>query len=256
MEIDVFGHKSNSTYFTDIDVARVHLVTTMFGKGIEAIRGGTTMNGISKNPHSKFTLALGAVSCTFKKELLPYETYDMWTRILSWDDKWLYIVTHFVKKGSAIKPRRSSLYPEQTTSCLSNEEEHNAKSKGAEIHATARGLAQYPIAASAMSKVVFKNGRRTIKPSEMIIASGLLGLSETKGESELQGSNNIGTCEDATEMERQRGMRLASLLANQVDLEKEFDADVALGRHHDGLGVEGVVATLAQLGKISNFQLV
>lgn len=258
MEIDVFGHKSNSTYFADLDIARVHLVTTMFGKGIEAIRGGTTMNGLSKTPHSKFTLALGAVSCTFKKELLPYETYDMWTRILSWDEKWLYIVTHFVKKGSAIHPRRSSLYPEQSGRNSQTVDQDIIESKNTESAATASGAAQYPIAASAMSKVVFKNGRRTIKPSEMIAASGLSrgGDKSTLDGSEEQGAKSAQACEDAVEKERERGLRLASMLANQTELEKEFDADVALGRHHDGFGIEGVVATLAQLGKISNFQLV
>ncbi|KAK5047593.1 hypothetical protein LTR84_006690 [Exophiala bonariae] len=255
METDIFGHKSNSTYFTDIDIARVHLVTTMFGEGIETIRGGTTMNGLSRKPYSKFSLALGAVSCTFQKELLPYETYDMWTRILSWDDKWLYIVTHFVKKESAIYPRRSSLYPEQGVKDASNFGQDKVNSESAESQAAAGGLARYPIAASAMSKVVFKNGRRTIKPREMIAASGLLG-NKNHGETEREGSIDTAACENATEKERQRGMRIASMLANQIDLEKEFNGDVALGRHHDGFGVEGVVATLAQLGKISNFQLI
>lgn len=87
METDVFGHKSNSTYFSDLDIARTHFVTTVFGEAIEKCRGSTTMNGLSGKPRSAFTMPLGEVSCTFKKELKPYEPYDMWTRILSWDDK-------------------------------------------------------------------------------------------------------------------------------------------------------------------------
>lgn len=87
METDVFGHKSNSTYFSDVDIARTHFVTTVFSEAIEKFRGSTTMNGLSGKPRSAFTMPLGEVGCSFKKELKPYEPYDMWTRILTWDDK-------------------------------------------------------------------------------------------------------------------------------------------------------------------------
>lgn len=87
LETDVFGHKSNSTYFADVDIARTHFVTTVFSEAIEKFRGSTTMNGLSGKPRSAFTMPLGGVSCNFKKELKPYEAYDMWTRILSWDNK-------------------------------------------------------------------------------------------------------------------------------------------------------------------------
>lgn len=60
---------------------------------------------------------------------------------------------------------------------------------------------------------------------------------------------------EAIEVERQRGMKLARLLREQTELEHEFNDQVALGRHYDGHGIEGVVATLAQLGKLSNYQL-
>lgn len=70
------------------------------------------MNGLTAK-NSKFTLALGAVSCTVRPELLPYETYDMRTRILTWDEKWVYMVTHFVKQGARIDPIEVTLYPKQ-----------------------------------------------------------------------------------------------------------------------------------------------
>ena len=252
MEIDVFGHKSNSTYFADIDVARVHLVTTLFGKGIEQIRGGTTMNGLSGKPRSKFTLALGAVSCTFKQELLPYETYDMWTRIISWDEKWVYIVTHFVKRSSKISPRISSLYPDQSAQDSCTEEPHAGDAT--KDTSTSNVPVRSPVAASALSKVVFKDGRITIRPREMIEASGLL----PKQEFSHAGSTGKFDARVETEVEerRQRGLRLSALLSGQVELEEEFNGKVALGRHYDGIGAEGVMATLAQLTKLSKFQLV
>ena len=59
--------------------------------------------------------------------------------------------------------------------------------------------------------------------------------------------------EEMIEKERQRGMRLAVTLANQGQnaLEMEFTAESeALGRHTDGLGITGVVSTLAQLAHL------
>ncbi|KIX09014.1 uncharacterized protein Z518_00092 [Rhinocladiella mackenziei CBS 650.93] len=259
MELDVFGHKSNSTYFADVDIARVHLVTTMFGKGIDKIRGGTTMNGLSGKPHSKFTVALGAVSCTFKKEILPYEGYDMWTRVLSWDEKWVYLVTHFVKKGFKMGPKMSSLYPHQDKQAPKYEVDDNGDTSMFKTETTDStcGPAKAPIAASALSKIVFKNGRITISPQQILEASNLLpiaslGDAETKAEKSFTNMKLSA----AIEAERQRGLHLAALLAGQTALEDEFYSEIALGRHYDGLGIEGIVTTLAQLGKVSSYQLI
>ena len=86
-EIDLYMHKSNSTYFTDLDVARTHLLCTLFARGIEKVRGGT--GSVVKGKVSNFAVALGAVSCSFRRELKPYEKYELYTRVLSWDQKWL-----------------------------------------------------------------------------------------------------------------------------------------------------------------------
>ncbi|KAL2430112.1 hypothetical protein ABEF95_002601 [Exophiala dermatitidis] len=295
MEIDVFGHKNNSTYFTDIDIARAHLVTTLFGKGIAKIRGGTTMNGLSSK-RSNFTIALGGVSCTFRKELLPYETYDLWTRVLAWDEKWVYLVTHFVKRrnGHRVDPKMSSLYPRQngtrnsnniTTTkedeCAAGREDRRDSASSTSTGSTGTGTAgsdtDPSIAASALSKIVFKNGRVTIRPQEMLEASGLVPpvVTPTQDPTEEAEANATTTAtstdepEDETdvddnvklaraiEAQRQRGLRLAALLADQRALHDEFNSDVvALGRHYDGIGLEGVVATLAQLGKLSSYQLI
>ena len=262
MEIDVFGHKSNSTYFADVDVARVHLITTLFGTGIDKIRGGTTMNGLSGKPRSNFTVALGAVSCSFKRELLPYETYDMWTRVLSWDEKWVYLVTHFVKKGCKIQPGESSLYPQQDRVMVERQKENG---KGHTLEGKSKGLTkdtmgdyQSPVAASALSKIVFKDGRITISPLRVLEASNLLPSvqpGDAEGTIEPENAKKSELLKEI-EARRLRGLEIANLLAKQTALEDEFASDVALGRHYDGIGIEGVVATLGQLGKISPYQLI
>ena len=104
----------------------------------------------------------------------------MWTRVLSWDRKWvrfsdwslpewsgmltrksprwIYMVTHFVRKD-AIKPKSFSMYPRQKNK--------NAGTRNVDRKEDA-------IIASALSKIVFKKGRLTIPPEVMLQASGLL----------------------------------------------------------------------------------
>ena len=152
-----FSSESNSTYFGDVDIARTHLICTLFSKGIEQARNSKGQ-GIVGGGNKTFGAALGAVSCVFRKEINPFEKYEMWTRVLSWDRKWVYIVTHFVRKDT-VKPRRFSMYPRQ-------------KNKDAGTRTVDK--AEDAIIASALSKIVFKKGRLTIPPEVMLQASGLL----------------------------------------------------------------------------------
>ena len=152
---DSFHIESNSTYFSDLDVCRSHLLCTLFAKGVEQARFNNTSIGSGKE---RFTIMLGAVSCSFRREIKPYQQYEMWTRLLAWDRKWVYMVTHFVKKD-AVKPRFYSLYPFQNT-------KQNGTSKV--------DKKEDAIFASALSKCVFKKGRLTIAPEVMLEASGLL----------------------------------------------------------------------------------
>lgn len=276
--------QSNSTYFADVDIARVHLVTTLFGKGIAKIRGHTTMNALSGKNASNLTMALGGVSCTFRKEIRPYEAYDMWTRVLSWDRKWLYLVTHFVPKRSNINPRDYTLYPEQKGrghgSLYRHSSGNSAKVEAGKVQnsaSTASARLEPRIAASAMSKIVFKLGRKTIPPQDILEKSGLLPLhpnmqtntgpdcssaekpagpdSKPEIQSNCRKDQTQELTWDAIELERVRGMNMATLLEQQAGLEDEFDDDLAVCRHYDGYGVEGVLATLAQLGRLSSYQL-
>ena len=84
----------------------------------------------------------------------------MWTRVLSWDRKWLYLVTHFVHNDS-VRPKTYTLYPLQNNGRKGN---------------TGKPLNDKDdaIFASALSQCVFKKGRLTIPPEVMLQASGLL----------------------------------------------------------------------------------
>ncbi|KAK8043678.1 hypothetical protein PG993_006108 [Apiospora rasikravindrae] len=252
MEIDFNLHKTNSSYFSDLDIARGHLICTLFSEAIAYMRGGTAAwsGGASKKP--MFGLALGATSCSFKKEIKPYEEYEMWSKILSWDEKWIYIATHFVRKGAA-KPRSYSLYPQQNRDAASEEETYDetAIDTNKAIYAT------------AVSKCVFKSGRKTVAPELMMQIAGLLPTFSSGGADEKRSAGELDEVSRTllkVEQQRQQGLKTAQILAteSQAAVEAEFhgnDTDVSLGRHSDGSGVAGVVSTLLQLAHLRRSQV-
>ena len=235
--------ESNSTYYSDLDISRTHLLCTLFSPGIDRARRKHG-NGILKLRKGSFTIKLGAVKCSFKREIRPYQRYEMWTRVLSWDAKWLYTITHFVRK--------------------------DAKS------------GQSVVCATAVSKCVFKSGRKTVAPEAMLHDSGLLprdvhpvprlppavhphiSLSEMSQQEkdvgiehtqeyepttlppskflggngwmerqQVQESQTRRWTSDMIESERRRGMAVVNV-GDLDDLEHDFSADVAvLGRHFD-----------------------
>ncbi|KAI0394301.1 capsule polysaccharide biosynthesis protein [Xylariaceae sp. FL0594] len=169
LEVDYNIHKSNSTYFADLDVSRSHLVAHLLARGCHALSRNAVTKLVLEPPRSrekqeekeekregeerrpakgKFNIMLGGVQCSFKKEIKPYGRYEIWSRILSWDRKWMYIVTHFVEKGAAVANKSGS--------------DKNNNNWEKRIHA------------SAVSKYVFKMGRLTVHPAIVIEASGLL----------------------------------------------------------------------------------
>ena len=80
----------------------------------------------------------------------------MWTRVLSWDHKWIYIVTHFDRKNkSSGTLSAEKKCPDRPLDGFENAYENL-------------------IVASALSKCVFKKGRWTIPPETMLGASDLL----------------------------------------------------------------------------------
>ncbi|KAI1434318.1 capsule polysaccharide biosynthesis protein [Xylaria sp. CBS 124048] len=152
LEVDYNFHKSNSTYFADLDVSRTHLVGHLLARGCQALGNNAKTKLVmdpadaSRPAKGNFGIMLGGVQCSFKREIKPYQGYEMWSRVLSWDRKWLYIVTHYVEKGAVKESKNHS--PE--------------------------GGWEKKIFASAVSKYVFKVGRLTVHPAVVIEASGML----------------------------------------------------------------------------------
>jgi hypothetical protein len=156
-------HKSNATYFSDLDMARGHHVYALCRQGIRK--------------YPKIVAMLGGLSCTFRKEIKAYKKYEIWTRVLSWDQKWVFIVSHFVKAG-AVKPREYSDQPWIGGGKVKGDKKESAVENGA-----------HPaIYATFISKYVFKDGRKTVSPALIFQESGLMPVAPTSDEHESNGS--------------------------------------------------------------------
>ncbi|KAK6610734.1 capsule polysaccharide biosynthesis protein [Botrytis cinerea] len=159
-ECDYNAHKSNSTYFSDLDVTRAHLVACLLQP-----EDGLVLDANGKKMRGRWGIILGGTSCSFRKEVAPYGSYEMWSRLLCWDKKWIYIVTHFVKKGK-VKPKGyvlgdGSWFGGRNARFVAQEEE-------------ADNIEEKYILATGISKYVIKLGRMTIHPEVLLASSGLL----------------------------------------------------------------------------------
>ncbi|CAK7272108.1 hypothetical protein SEPCBS57363_004966 [Sporothrix epigloea] len=237
LEMDYNLHKSNSTYFADLDASRTHLIMYLLASGVSLV-GQNAKTKIVVSPETgtpmpgSLSVGLGAVFCSFRKEIAPFQPYEMWTRVLAWDRKWLYVVTHFVVKG---KVRPASFdgdgrpAREWTAADDANLQKH--------------------VIATALSKYVFKLARFTVHPTYLLETSGL--LPERPGEGWRGGGPEaVGTMADLdegeavsendewtwknVERERRRGMLLASHFATLDDARELFD-----GGKHGALGIFG-----------------
>ena len=148
-------HKSNATYFSDLDHSRVALIVSLLSPGYASLDAQ-----LAKEGHKGLLgIVLGSVHVSFYKEIKPYERYEVRSRVLCWDEKWLLIVTWFVR------PTRG---------------------KGREE----------TILASALSKYVVKKGRFTVKPERCLRYAGLLSETEARKDQKESMHFSDGVFED------------------------------------------------------------
>lgn len=81
-ECDFYFHKSNSTYFEELDISRGDLMTSIFQKlFLEAKRW----------PY----VPVANVFTNYLKEIKPFQKYSVRSSILCWDSKWIYVMSKF-----------------------------------------------------------------------------------------------------------------------------------------------------------------
>ncbi|KAJ5766133.1 uncharacterized protein N7511_003749 [Penicillium nucicola] len=232
LEADYNLHKSNSTYFTDLDASRSHLLSTLCYSGIPIVDQELAAEGKS----GMLAAIIGSVTTSFKKEIRIFQQYEVWSRILTWDQKWLYIVTHFVQKGSV---KHQCLVA--GTVMLSGE--HVCAKCGGAGRDGGKPGAGPVVFATSVSKYVFKKGRFTVAPERLLKASGLLGGDKmgsedfAKHREDTDGTTTIG---QVVENERLQGLKYAHAWNELESLHSEFvgqtekgDSVPAIGRFDD-----------------------
>lgn len=85
LECDLFGfHKTNSSYFVELDLARTDTVLNAF-------------HGYFKT-NTPF-VPLAEITCHFLKEIKPFQPYDVVSRVVAVGEKWCYVISIFVVKN-------------------------------------------------------------------------------------------------------------------------------------------------------------
>lgn len=143
-------HKSNSTFFNDLDDNRTELMLALFKDIVKPQKRG-------KDTLKSKMFNLGGTSCIFKKAIPPFTRYEISSRVLCWDQKWIYVVSHFTKLGSN-KPTRY---------IVSSQPSRRTDNKKVDDQ-------QDRIYATAITKYVFKAGRVTCSPESVMLECGLL----------------------------------------------------------------------------------
>lgn len=247
-ETDYNLHKSNSTYFSDLDVSRSHCISHLLKPGMEAIsanaRTRCVVNRDGDVVRGGMVIGLGAVFCSFRKEVAMFQPYDMWTRVLCWDRKWIYLVTHFVVAGKA----RPTAWDSGSRSWFGPLRERRAAGTAGLKEGEGEDFEKYVIA-SAVSKYVFKVGRFTVHPTILMERSGLLpdrpgGWRGGQNDlwDEIEDLGEVDMSEEGewdwkrVEHQRREGMKFAEKFAGLDGLSGLFDGgeDGALGRFYPG----------------------
>ncbi|WPK24990.1 hypothetical protein PUMCH_002289 [Australozyma saopauloensis] len=96
LEIDMYLHKSNSTYFTDLDIARTKLVCVIFQKLFMKYWNNESGEFKKRSINNCPYIPVGTVQCTFKREFKVFQKYSVVSSVFAWDHKWLYVVLKFV----------------------------------------------------------------------------------------------------------------------------------------------------------------
>ncbi|KAJ5852267.1 uncharacterized protein N7529_011652 [Penicillium soppii] len=222
------GHKTNSSYATDFDVARNYHLCSLFRVGLKS---GGDFSFISPQPRDAYGTgplfpALGGVNITFHKAIRPRQKYEISTRVLSWDDKWIHLISHFVERGSC-KPvhftdqRNPQRDPEMNIGDLT-------QMTSADQHPSSRPV----VYATAMAKIVFKKGRKTVPPPQFLVDCGLLpgkekvvlhGSIQNACEEEKVDDNDMTKIRDDIEEIRTAGYEMAERLNTLAEGESFYN---------------------------------
>ncbi|KAI0141941.1 hypothetical protein BJ166DRAFT_90756 [Pestalotiopsis sp. NC0098] len=142
-DLDINMHKSNSTFFGDADVDRTRLLASLLSNGLAAL--------------GPANFILAGAQARFLREVRPYAAYDVSSRVLGWTDKSFYVVTYFLRPGARLPFAVEGTGGPQALF-----------GKGADEKL------RRSVYAVLVTRFVFKAGRETVMPEQVLRESGLL----------------------------------------------------------------------------------
>jgi hypothetical protein len=227
-----------------MDISRTNLFTAIIRNGIKKnsrLYGAkkTSSAGATEGARGSHIVALGGISCLFKKEILPYRKYEMWTRLLCWDRKWFYLVTHLVKP-SVGRPARWTLQPWKS----------NKSKSGPAFQEVDKERLLGAVYATAIARYVIKKGRITVPPEQVLLDADMVPVKPEGWVYVAQGEDRDGDEEgvlprgeekeeewnwDVIEEERLRGLEVAQKFAEMDGVHGFFDGgkEGVLGEYSD-----------------------
>ena len=223
LDCDYNIHKSNSTYFTDLDIALGHAVGIVLRTGLERLNRDDQQGvpaELVKAP-GQYNFALGGVSCFFHRQIEPLQAYDICTRLLTWDQKWIYFVSHFVRKG-VIQPESYSMQPWKKSKAHSSRNDIEKTDLKPHIFAT------------SIARFVGKKGRLTMTPDALLTYSRLIPPRVERGDESINGSlpalnGSVGAADEhPTEAKKDEW--------KWEDMDRERLRGLGLAKHFDALG--------------------
>lgn len=84
-DLDLNLHMNNGRFLTIMDLGRFDLT---FRTGL----GGLLLKG-------HWRPVVGAAKIRYRRSLAPFHRYELHTRLLAWDEKWLYLEQRFMVRG-------------------------------------------------------------------------------------------------------------------------------------------------------------
>jgi acyl-CoA thioesterase FadM len=87
-DLDLWGHVNGGRYLTMSDLGRLDF----------SIRSG--LFKIVRRQH--WTMPMATAGLQFLRPLRLFQTCELHTQVVSWDDKWWYLETKFVRKGRTV----------------------------------------------------------------------------------------------------------------------------------------------------------
>ncbi|KAL7900319.1 hypothetical protein HDV64DRAFT_246178 [Trichoderma sp. TUCIM 5745] len=180
-------HKSNSTFFTDLDISRIKLMGRIIAPAwpmdnMEIEYKGRDGTNKKEKVKGRPALILGATHTSFKRELRPYASYNVESRILGWDSRWIYVGSWFLSKSKSKK----------------------------KVYAT------------SLSKYIIKKGRITVRPEQFFVECGWIPAQEADNEKVVDSES--GWSRSEVEAHKEKGMRIVKTWGEaNVLMEQEYE---------------------------------